>query len=401
MGMFRVCPECGRMCGKTHGASLSGRFADKCPDCVAPLKGRFWYIDYRVNGVRKREAVSADRRFAEMVLAKRKTQIQEGKFFETKNKNNCTLREIVDDFLEYSRNNKRSYGRDEILARNFMSFFGERKCAEITPNLIEQYKGKRLNEDGRMPATVNRELTCLKSVFNWAIKNSKVTVNPVREVKMLKENNTRLRYLTKDEAQRLIENCPEHIKPIVITALLTGMRRGEILGLKWEDVNLTQGIITLKNTKSGRTRHIPISSQLMKVISECRDTSDGVYVFCNGDGKPYATINSMFQNIVKRAGLDDFHFHDLRHTAASYMVMSGTDIVTVKEILGHATLEMTMRYAHLSPFHKRDAMEKLASKMDSFWTVRDSVAENSDSAAHKKVFKNEVEMSLRRGRLVV
>ncbi len=397
MSMFRICPKCLKMCGKN---AESMRFIEKCPACDISLEGRIWYIDYHVKGERVRELVSPSRKFAEDVLAKRKTQIKEGKFFETNRKEVHTLQEIANDFLEYSRNNKRSYDRDLGIVSTLISFFGDRKLEEITPISIEQFKGKRL-DDGRKPGTVNRELAALKCMFNWAIKNEKTSVNPMKKVRMMQENNTRLRYLSREESQKLLEHCTEQIRPIVITALLTGMRRGEILGLKWEDVNPGQGIIALKHTKSGKTRYIPISSELMKVLDRCRSTSDGEHVFCNSDRLPYKYIDSLFQNIVKRSGIKDFHFHDLRHTAASYLVMAGVDLVTVKEILGHATLDMTLRYSHLSPVHKKDAVEKLAVKMVNIWSIRGTDSKDEEIEGSKNTFNNESENKKWRGGRVV
>jgi len=386
------------MCGRDR---RSGRFLEKCPDCGATLVGKNWYIDYRVNGHRKREVVGPEKRFAELVLAKRKIQIKEGQFFETKKEEVHTLSEIAEDFLRYSKNNKRSYTRDLTLVKNLRSFFSNRNIEEITPNLIERYKKKRLSDDGRKPATVNRELAALKCMFNWAIKNGKMTVNPMKKIKMLKENNTRLRFLSKEEAQALVNNCPPHLRRVVITALLTGMRRGEILGLKWSDVDMTRGIITLRNTKSGMIRYIPISSQLAKVLSECVDSSDGEYVFCSRNRRPYKKMDNFFQKVVERAGLKDFRFHDLRHTAASYMVMAGIDLVTVKEILGHSKLDMTLRYAHLSPLHKQDAMERLGEKVDSFWTVRDNGQKSAGNVKCENILNNEVKNNLWCGTQVV
>ncbi|MCD6413410.1 MAG: site-specific integrase [Elusimicrobia bacterium] len=208
----------------------------------------------------------------------------------------------------------------------------------------------------------------MKAIFNWAIKNEKATDNPVRKVKLLRENNTRVRFLSLEEINRLLDACPIGIKPIVITAILTGMRRGELLSLKWEDVNSNQKIIFVRKAKSGYSRDIPICLTLEKVLLNCYNNSNGVYVFCSGKKEPYKKIDTIFGNAVKRAKIVDFHFHDLRHTAAAYMVMSGMDLTTVKEILGHRSIKMTMRYAHLSPHHKRTAMEIFSSTMDTIWT---------------------------------
>ena len=368
MRMYRKCPKCGRNCGKTQATT---QYPENCPACGFSLKNQSWYIDYRVHGIRKREAIGPNKHLAEEVIAKRKVQILEGRYFDIKKNFQIPIDEIAEDFLKYSKNNKKSYGRDIILVDNLLDFFRNKRLNNITPILIEQYKGKRLNEDGMMPATVNREIACLKCIFNWAIKNGKADVNPMKQVKLLKENNTRLRFLSQEEIIQLKNNCSERIRPIVETALMTGMRRGEILNLKWEDVNFQQGIIVIKNSKSGKLREIPICSALRKVMEQYSNASTGEYVFCSELGQPYRNFYTGFQRIVKKAGIEDFSFHDLRHTAASYLIMLGIDIVTVKEILGHSSINMTLRYAHLSPLHKREAMEILGSKMEAFWTAEE------------------------------
>ncbi len=368
MRLFRKCPKCGWHCGRDK---KTREYLVVCPKCSISLKKQSWYIDYYVFGRRKREKVGPDRRLAELVLKKRKIEIVEDKFLDIRRDRVTTFEEIAQDFLDYSRNNKRSYGRDEIIVRNLSEFFSGKRLNEITPILIEQYKGKRLNQDKKKPATVNRELAGLKCMFNWAIKNGKATQNPVKQVKLFKEDNTRIRYLSKEEIKKLLEcskNYHPNILPILVTALCTGMRKGEILNLKWEDVNFEQGIILLKNTKSGKMREIPMSSFLQETLKKCFDRSDGVYVFCNEERKPYKSIDTIFQRVLKRTGITDFCFHDLRHTAASYLIMLGVDLATVKDILGHQKIEMTLRYAHLSPVHKRSAMELLGTKMDTIWT---------------------------------
>jgi site-specific recombinase XerD len=339
-------------------------------------KGKNWFIDYYVHGRRKREKVGVNKQFAQLVLEKRKVQIAEGKFLDIKKGERVRFDEIAEDFLNYSRVNKSSYQRDVTSVKNFSPSFSGKRLVEITPFLIEQYKSKRLTE-GRKPATVNRELACLKTMFSWAIKNNKATENPVKQVNLLKEDNVRTRYLSEDEIRRLLDTCTECLRRIVICALLTGMRRGEILNLTWDDVNLQQGVILVKHTKTGKMREIPISGLLEKVVLECHQNTDGVYVFCDEQGRHYTRIDRLFNRILNQANIQGFRFHDLRHTAASYMVMLGIDLTTVKEILGHQNLDMTLRYAHLSPIHKRQAMEILSGRMDAFWTPEKDTSDDS------------------------
>lgn len=327
-------------------------------------RGNVWYIHYHINGIRKREAIGQNKQLAREILAKRRVTVKEETNFDIKRDKITIFDEIVKDFLEYSKNNKESYSRDLQITAHLLGFFGGKRLNEITPHLIEQYKDARLNCDKRKPATVNRELTCFKTIFSWAIKGKKASVNPVRETKFFKVSNKRIRYLTESEMKRLVDNCPINFKPIIITALTTAMRKSEILNLTWKDIDWVNGIIYLTDTKNGRMREIPICTLLYDTLRECKKWSDGKYVFCSSKGKPYSkNLRTMLLRILERAKISDFRFHDLRHTAASYLVMKGVDLVTVKEILGHQRIEMTLRYAHLSPFHKKSDIEILGMKI--------------------------------------
>jgi integrase len=157
-----------------------------------------------------------------------------------------------------------------------------------------------------------------------------------------------------------VSECAGHLKPIVITALNTGMCRGEILSLKWDNVDMKHGFILLDKTKNGELREIPINATLRATLEALPRRIDGGHVFVNPvTGGPYGDIKTGFNRACKKAGIKDFHFHDCRHTFASHLVMAGVDITTVKELLGHKTLTMTLRYAHLAPSHKVRAVDVL------------------------------------------
>ena len=330
-------------------------------------KGKNWYIDYYVKGRRKREKIGPNRRQAQLVLEKRRVQIAENKFFEIKRTKKVLFRDFARVYLEtYSKPNKRSWTRDETSIKNLTALFGKKYLHEVTPLSIEQYKKSRINKVS--PRTINIELSCLKAMFNRAISWGKAIENPVTEVKLLKENDRRLRYLDTEEMERLIENCPAHLKPIVIMAVHTGMRKGEILKLGWEDVDLKRRIIYVVNTKTDEKREIPINSTLYRTLDELRKGRRGTYVFAGHGGKPYTDIRRSFTAALKKCAIKNFRFHDLRHTFASQLVMRGVDLKTVQELLGHRSIEMTMRYSHLSPGHKQAAVERLCEDMDTIWT---------------------------------
>jgi len=195
------------------------------------------------------------------------------------------------------------------------------------------------------------------------------TLKRVRKVKLLPKNNRRLRYLSKEECQKLIDACDPHLRPIVITALNTGMRKAEILNLRCDQVDLKHGFILLEITKNGERREIPINHTLRKTLMALPRCLDTPYVFFDlRTGKPYKNIKRSFASTCKRAGIKDFRFHNLRHTFASHLVMAGVDLTTVKELLGHKTLTMTLRYAHLAPSHKIKAVNVLDSNLNLNYT---------------------------------
>ena len=216
---------------------------------------------------------------------------------------------------------------------------------------------------GNKPATVNRLVATLKHMFSKAVEWDMVeeaTLKRIRKAKLLEENNRRLRYLSKEQCQRLIDVCDKHLRPIVICALNTGMRKGEILKLRWDNVDLKHGFILLDLTKNGERREIPINNTVKQALMSVTRRLDVPFVFFDpATGKPYQDIKRSFITACRKAKIRDFRFHDLRHTFASHLVMAGWDITTVKELLGHKTLTMTLRYAHLAPSHKVRAVEVL------------------------------------------
>jgi integrase len=318
-------------------------------------QGTNWYIDFYANGRRVRQKIGPSKKLAESVLNKQKTAVVERRYLDIRKKSKVKFETLVEIYLNYAKANKRSWDRDRRSLKCLSTCFGGKYIYEISPYQIENYKIERLK--ALSPASVNRELACLKHMFNKAIEWGILETNPARRVRLLRENNQRLRYLTEEEIQNLYECCADHLRPVIVTALFTGMRKNEILKLKWEDIDFKQKIIFIRNSKNNESREIPISDQLMVALRNQRFKSP--YIFARQDGKPFICIKTVFQNAVKRAGIKDFRFHDLRHTFASHLIMSGVDLMTVKDLLGHKTINMTLRYAHLSPDHKRQAVNSL------------------------------------------
>ena len=181
----------------------------------------------------------------------------------------------------------------------------------------------------------------------------------------MREPNGRLRYLEIAEIQRLIANCSDKLRPIVILAVNSGLRLGEILGLRWkENIDFQREIIRITNTKNGEVKALPMNATVNQTLMRVRRNPDSPYVFCGKDGRPYQDIRKSFYTALKKSRIINFRFHDLRHTFASQLLMSGSDINTARELLGHKDLRMTLRYSHLSPDHKKRAVDIFDQKIN-------------------------------------
>lgn len=327
---------------------------------------RIWYIDYYVRGRRVRERVGSSKRLADTVLKKKEVEIAENRFLDIRKQGKIRFRNGADSYLKtYSEPNKKSARRDSISIRHLKAHFGNQFLDQLTPEDIEAYKANR--KEKVSSATVNREIACLKHIFTKAIEWGKISRNPALKVKLFREKNRRVRYLEKEEIPRLCEACRDWLRPIVLVALNTGMRKSEILRLKWADVDFRRRIIYVLDAKTGE-REIPLNDLLFKVLLRVRKNPKSPYIFCHKNGKPYKDIRRSFELALERAEIDDFRFHDLRHTFASHLVMGGVDLKTVQELLGHKTIQMTLRYSHLSHDHKRAAVNVLGNRMVTNWS---------------------------------
>jgi integrase len=328
-------------------------------------RGAFYWLDYYYAGRRIRESTTVTtKRRAEQLLAKRKAEVFEGRFNVETVKPGPIFEEFAEVYLEnYSKPNKapQSYRRDQTSLKNLRGFFSGKRLTSITPMLIEHYKRKRLNA-GKKPATINRELAALKHLYSIAIDWKKVNTNPVKSVKMLREDNVVTNLLTPEGEERLLREAAPHLRPFLICALDTGMRLGELLNLCWENVDLDLGIIRVVKTKTRRNREIPISERLHAVLRSLPQSGEHSQVFLGIDGGPVKSLKEAYGAALERAELGKIRFHDLRHTFATRLVLSGVDLFTVKELLGHSTIVTTQRYAHPNSRSKRDAIAALSKK---------------------------------------
>jgi len=293
-------------------------------------------------------------------------------------------------FLE-SRNPKTANKIYRELNSSFKEFM-DFDIDKITPFQIEKWRNRKLKE-GLSPTTINYYLNTLKGALSRAVDWGVIEKHDLNKVKAIKKDNTVVRYLSIQEEARLrkalrdrdeeikqgresanqfreargYELMPsltalrfaDHVEPIVLLVMNTGMRKGEILSLEWEQVDLLNRNLTVtsENSKSKKSRHIPLNGEAFETLSEIlKSTKNKKFVFESEPGIPFKDIKKGFSAILKDAEIEGFRFHDLRHHFASKLVMAGVDLNTVRELLGHSDLKMTLRYAHLAPEHKAAAV---------------------------------------------
>ncbi|WP_019677426.1 tyrosine-type recombinase/integrase [Arsukibacterium perlucidum] len=266
------------------------------------------------------------------------------------------------------------------------------QLSDIKPHLIEQWRIER-KAKGNKNASINRQVTNLKSCLSRAVEWEVIEKHELHKLKPLPEDNSKVRYLSKPEeaalrhalrerdermkqerdsgnqhrAERNNDLLPslrdktfaDHLEPIVLLAMNTGMRRGEILSLCWDDINFDTKTLTVQfaNAKSGKTRHIPLNGEAFRTLKSWQaDTDKNGIVFKGSTGKAMTDIGKAWDKLLADACITRFRFHDLRHHFASKLVMASVDLNTVRELLGHGDLAMTLRYAHLAPEHKAAAV---------------------------------------------
>lgn len=323
----------------------------------------YWIRYTGLDGKQKRESSNSTKfKDAQLLYAQRTETIGQGKEPEIKKIPNHIFPELSEKYLSWINGRQKSAKTKGYIVGQLVSVFGALPLRRFSTACVDQLQTDLISK-GYKPASNNKILTILKHMFSKAVEWEMIEeeiLKRIRKVKPLKNENKRLRFLSKEECQNLINSCDPHLKPIVITALNTGMRKGEILNLKWDNVDLRHGFILLDITKNGERREIPINNTLRQSLQAITRRLDISYVFYDHvTGNRYQDVKRSFNTALRKAGIKDFHFHDLRHTFASQLVMAGVDITTVKELLGHKGIKMTLRYAHLAPAHKVKAVDIL------------------------------------------
>lgn len=331
-----------------------------------------WWIRYTgLDGKQKRES-SFSKKFsdAQLLFADRQQAIGKGEEPEIKKISNHTFRELSEKYLTWIYGRQNSAKTKGYIIGQLLSVFGDILLKRFNVQLVDQLQTDLISKEYK-PSSNNKILNVLKHMFRKATEWEMVSEDVLKriyKVKPLRDDSKRLRYLSKEECQSLINACDPHLKPVVITALNSGMRRGEILNLEWDsNIDLKHGFILLNQdqTKNSERKEIPISETLRTTLQSITRRLDVPYVFYDHvTGKPYQDVKRSFKTALRRSGIKDFHFHDLRHTFASHLVMAGVDITTVSKLLGHKSLNMTLRYSHLAPSHMVKAIGILDSTLN-------------------------------------
>lgn len=290
-----------------------------------------------------------------------------GEVFGKKQEPVYKFEDLARDYLAAYQGQKNFKDKRQVVEKVLTEQFGGKGLANITYLQLELFRSERLQSSThhgkqRSLARINREFAVMRHMLNKAVQWGKLIANPFAKGGSLhlKENNFRTRYLTFVEANRLLAEAPDHLKLIIETALNTGMRKGEILGLKWDQIR--DGWIYLEPgmTKSGQGRPVSINDAQTEVFRELRAQVQlkSPYVFSVRNN-----AKKSFASACRRAGIEDFRFHDLRHTCASWLVMAGVSLKVVQEQLGHADIKTTMRYAHLAPGHMKAAINLIGTRV--------------------------------------
>jgi integrase len=305
----------------------------------APGSGIWWVRHFDRNGREHREKIGA-KGLARRVYEKRKTEIREGRFFAPERREAVSFESILSDYRSSALKAGREIMRGDIGYRRLHGAFGRNRANSITPAQIEAFRDRLAGE--LSAATVNLHLKLLRAIFMRAVRAQSVGSNPVSRVKFCKENNKRLRWLNDEEESALFEAVPNWLKPLVVVALNTGMRKGELLNLSWRDVDFTSGTIPIRDPKSGEDERVFMNATTQQTLKALRDSSTKIvqmkaggqdrsgFVFTAPRGGFIQNLKRYWYPALRGAGVEDFHFHDLRHTFASRAAMSGVDLYTLK-----------------------------------------------------------------------
>lgn len=329
-------------------------------------RGQVWWMSFIYRERRYRKSTeTSDRKLAQRIYDKLRGEIAEGKWFEKASCESKTFKELMDLLINYTQKNCRSRAYLSS-AKVLNEFFKPYLLSEITPRLWKQFKDGR-EAQGIKPGSINRDLAAFKRAFSLACSEEYgwLDSNPVVSIKQEKGATKRDRWMTQEEEDILLSHSPPWLKEIIIFALNTGMRRGEILNLSWKTIDLFRRTITVMESKNNEKRTIPMNEKVYALLKEKAKVRllgcDFIFHSPHSKSKLFnQALERAFSKCVKKAGIEDLHFHDLRHTFGTKLSQKGEDAFIVKALMGHKTLIMTSRYVHHNVDSLRQAIERLS-----------------------------------------
>ncbi|MFC1574159.1 tyrosine-type recombinase/integrase [Candidatus Latescibacterota bacterium] len=333
------------------------------------LRSRFWQICYAdVRGKIKRESSKSTRKSdAEALLRKRKMEVDDGRNPNKRPVPRITLAEFAPKYLGDKKDDQKSYDRTERIVSQLVDDLGHVMLNDFTFSRLQDWVNMR-QELGNSKGTVYRYLAVLKNMLRVAKKRHKLSAETFAEIVEFdnpQPKNERLRYLSPEEYHRLVSEADGHTRQVIIIAVGTGMRKGELLKLRWQNVNYDNGKIQLDAamTKDGDIRVIPMTPEVKHTLRSIDRSPHIDWVWHDKHGRPYADVRKSFMAAVKRAKITDFTFHDLRHTFASNFVMAGGSLAALKTLLGHESMRMVMRYVTLAQGHIDNEIAEFGKRM--------------------------------------
>lgn len=315
----------------------------------------FYWADFEDEaGKRQRVRVSPNKRDAQEFLARKLADVAARKLLPHHAAGEKRLKEWAEYYVTHVASTLRWRRDVERILRAWMEHLGDCRLRDITPAMIQA----RLTERRRTmtPATTNRDRAVLHRLLAVAVQHGELDRNPCQAIRPLRERNARTRFLSEEEACRLVNACSGSLRDIVLVLLNTGGRKGEVLNLRRQDVDFASKTITFADTKNGSVRKVPMNNVVIDVLRRLK--RQGEFVFMNG-GRRVIHIEHPFKTACRRAGLKDVTLHTLRHTFISHATMAGVDPRTIAQIVGHRTMTMVLRYSHLSAEHATRAVDRV------------------------------------------
>jgi integrase len=317
-----------------------------------------WAYDFWFSGKRYIRVVGESKEQAEGAMAVHRKRLLDEKFGLASPVTDLRFDDLAEDYFKKVSKQKRSWRRDRLTLDHLERGFRGKLVSEITTKAIEEYKAKRLKDVSK--STINREIALLSNVFTTAITWKHTMANPVKGVARYEEPDPIERLLTVDEEARLLEAASKHLKPILVLLTNTGLRRNELLSLRWKNVHFatSQLLIPKTNCKRKQLRMVPLNSVARETLRAL--PKDHEYVFYNKKTGTYIRdIKTAFHAACEKAGIEGLRLHDLRHTFATRLRDKGESLTTIMKLMGHSKYETTLRYAHVLEKSQHDAVEKL------------------------------------------